>query len=106
PVVETPGALGGLVQPPAPKVVPAGYTLARDFAAPRYVRPRGATHVQVALVPAFRQCVTPDRSHGAPLAFGACGPPVQVSSNLTVGTPDSNGGFANSIGSAYFGVVP
>ena len=31
PVLETPGALGGLVQAPAQKVVPAGYELAVDF---------------------------------------------------------------------------
>jgi hypothetical protein len=33
PVNETPGSLGGLVQKPAPKIVPAGYTLAAEFAA-------------------------------------------------------------------------
>jgi hypothetical protein len=32
PVVEQPGSLGGLVQTPAPKVVPAGYQLAAEFA--------------------------------------------------------------------------
>lgn len=31
PVMDQPGALGGLVQTPAPKVVPAGYTLAAEF---------------------------------------------------------------------------
>jgi predicted acyl esterase len=31
PVNETPGSLGGMVQSPAPKVVPAGYTLAKEF---------------------------------------------------------------------------
>jgi fermentation-respiration switch protein FrsA (DUF1100 family) len=31
PVNDQPGALGGLVQTPAPKVVPAGYTLAAEF---------------------------------------------------------------------------
>jgi hypothetical protein len=31
PVNEAPGSLGGLVQTPAPKVVPAGYTLAKEF---------------------------------------------------------------------------
>jgi fermentation-respiration switch protein FrsA (DUF1100 family) len=31
PVNETPGSLGGLVQTPAPKVVPAGYSLAKEF---------------------------------------------------------------------------
>jgi hypothetical protein len=31
PVLETPGSLGGLVQSPAAKVVPAGYELAADY---------------------------------------------------------------------------
>jgi hypothetical protein len=31
PVLEQPGSLGGLVQTPAPKVVPPGYTLAAEF---------------------------------------------------------------------------
>lgn len=31
PVMEQPGSLGGLVQKPAPKVVPAGYRLAAEF---------------------------------------------------------------------------
>jgi fermentation-respiration switch protein FrsA (DUF1100 family) len=31
PVMDQPGSLGGLVQTPAPKVVPAGYTLAPEF---------------------------------------------------------------------------
>jgi fermentation-respiration switch protein FrsA (DUF1100 family) len=31
PVTDAPGSLGGLVQTPAPKVVPAGYTLAEEF---------------------------------------------------------------------------
>jgi hypothetical protein len=31
PVIEQPGALGGLVQKPAPKVVPPGYTLAAEY---------------------------------------------------------------------------
>ncbi len=31
PVMEQPGSLGGLVQTPAPKVLPAGYTLAKEF---------------------------------------------------------------------------
>jgi hypothetical protein len=106
PVVEPPGALGGLVQTPAAKILPPGYTLARDFAPARYSRPRGAAHVQVALVPAFRQCTKGNRYHGAPLAFSSCAPPVQASPNLTVGTPDANGLFAYSTGSTAFDVVP
>jgi predicted acyl esterase len=34
PVVETPGAAGGVVQAPAGKIVPTGYALARDFQDP------------------------------------------------------------------------
>jgi predicted acyl esterase len=34
PVMEQPGALGGLVQKPAPKVVPPGYTLAAEYEQP------------------------------------------------------------------------
>jgi predicted acyl esterase len=33
PVLEAPGSLGGLVRAPAPKVVPPGYRLARDYEA-------------------------------------------------------------------------
>jgi predicted acyl esterase len=33
PVMEQPGSLGGLVQRPAPKVIPAGYTLAAEYEA-------------------------------------------------------------------------
>jgi predicted acyl esterase len=34
PVMDQPGSLGGLVQTPAPKVVPPGYTLAAEFEQP------------------------------------------------------------------------
>ena len=33
PVLEQPGSLGGLVQPPAPKILPPGYQLAIDYRA-------------------------------------------------------------------------
>jgi hypothetical protein len=71
-----------------------------------YVRPKGATPLRVPLVPAFAQCTAPNRTHGSPLAFPACRPPAPRSSLLTVGTPDSNGRGANSIGSVLFNVVP
>jgi hypothetical protein len=64
-----------------------------------YVRPRGATPLRVPLVPAFATCNSPgNRQHGAPLSFPSCAPPTQESSQLTVGTPESNGRRANSIG--------
>ncbi len=65
---------------------------------PGYPRPRGATPVWAALVPAFARCTSPNRTHGSPLAFGSCTPTVQSSPNLTLGTPDSGGGGAQSIG--------
>ena len=34
-----------------------------------YPRPKGATPTRVSLVPAYRQCTSPDRTHGPPLAF-------------------------------------
>jgi hypothetical protein len=63
-----------------------------------HVRPKGATPMRVPLVPAFNQCTSPNRTHGSPLAFPSCNPPVQSSNFLTVGTPDANGAGANSMG--------
>jgi dipeptidyl aminopeptidase/acylaminoacyl peptidase len=60
-----------------------------------YPRPKGATPLRVALVPAFDACTSPDRTHGPPLAFPSCASPSQASPNLTVGTPDANGASAN-----------
>jgi hypothetical protein len=71
-----------------------------------YPRPKGATPLRVPLVPAFRACNTPNSSHGAPLSFGSCSPPVLRSDYLTVGTADSNGKPTNSIGSVQFDVQP
>ena len=65
---------------------------------PSYPRPKGATPVSLSLVPASRQCSSPNRTHGPPLAFGACNPPEPASSYLTVGTPDANGEPAASSG--------
>src|SRR4051812_28892740 len=64
-----------------------------------HVRPRGATPLRASMVPAFKACAAPNRTHGAPLAFPSCNPPVQASNFLTVGTPDANGvAAANSVG--------
>ena len=58
---------------------------------PGYARPAGATPVNVRFVPSFAQCTSGNATHGAPLAVSACRPPVQTSSHLTVGTPDTPG---------------
>jgi hypothetical protein len=69
-----------------------------QLAGATHVRPKGASPVRVSLVPAYKACATPNRTHGAPLAFPSCNPPVQSSGSLTVGTPDANGAAANSLG--------
>jgi WD40-like Beta Propeller Repeat len=71
-----------------------------------YARPKGATPVVVSLVPAYNPCSTPNRTHGAPLAFGSCAPPSRPSGTLTIATPDANGLPADSIGSVRVDVVP
>jgi hypothetical protein len=76
-----------------------------QLAGATHPRPKGATPIRVSLVPAYKQCAAPgNRTHGAPLAFPSCNPPVQTSNYLTVGTPDANGAAANSIGSALIKV--
>jgi hypothetical protein len=72
---------------------------------PGYPRPRGATPFRVSLAPAYTQCTSPNRQHGAPLSFGSCNPPQPTSSQLTVGTADSNGQPANSQGSVRYDVM-
>ncbi len=69
-----------------------------------YPRPKGATPTRVPLVPAYQPCTAPDRTHGAPLAFGSCAPPSQQSQALTVGTSDANGKATNSVGSVRLDV--
>jgi hypothetical protein len=63
---------------------------------PGFVRPKGATPVRVALVPAYNQCTASNSTHGLPLASPSCKPPVQSSSTLTIGSPDANGAAANA----------
>ena len=63
-----------------------------------YARPKGATPVNLRLVPAFEECTSSNAGHGAPLAVPSCSPPVPASDFLTVGTPDSNGRPVNFVG--------
>ena len=70
-----------------------------------YARPRSASPVQIRLVPAYRQCTDGTGVHGAPLGVISCRPPTQVSSHLTVGSPDANGRPANSTGFVELKVV-
>jgi hypothetical protein len=70
-----------------------------------YPRPKGASPMRISLVPGYQTCASPNRTHGAPLSFGSCNPPVQTSTNLTIGTPDSNGAGSNSFGSVKLTAV-
>ena len=72
---------------------------------PGYPRPRGATPHRTSLAPAYKACTVPNRTHGAPLNFGSCTPPVQASDFLTVGTPEANLVGANSIGTVLLQVL-
>jgi hypothetical protein len=67
-------------------------------------RPKAASPVSVSLVPAYEQCTSPNTTHGPPLTFPSCSPPVQTSKFLTVGTFDANGADANSVGLVRLGV--
>ena len=71
-----------------------------------YARPRGATPTRVSLVTAYKPCLSPDRTHGPPLAFPSCSSPAKSSPNLTVGTGDSNGKPALNEGYLTMSVQP
>jgi glucose/arabinose dehydrogenase/PKD repeat protein len=70
-----------------------------------FPRPKSATPLFVSLVPAYNACTSSNRTHGPPLVHPSCNPPARSSSDLTVGTPDANGGEANSSGTVKLGVV-
>jgi len=72
--------------------------LVAQVASASHPRPKSAKTIVVPMVPAFNACTAPNRTHGPPLAFPSCNPPVQSSTSLTVGTPDANGAGANSVG--------
>ena len=71
-----------------------------------YARPKGATPLRGALVPAYGACAAPDRMHGPPLAHPSCSATTPLSAQLTVGTPDANGRAAEFVGSVRLGVRP
>jgi len=63
-----------------------------------YPRPKGATPLYAPLVPAYAECTSPNSEHALPLSIGSCGPPVPLSPNLTLGTPDANSAPASGVG--------
>ncbi len=70
-----------------------------------YIRPRGATPSVFSLVPAFQECLSPNSTHGSPLAHDSCKAPTQDSGVLTVGTPDANGNPATSSSNVIMRVI-
>jgi hypothetical protein len=85
--------------------VAAVMLLVASVASATHPRPKSASPITVAMVPAYAQCTAPNRTHGPPLAFPSCNPPAQTSSSLTVGSPDANGAAANSTGFIKIAVV-
>jgi hypothetical protein len=75
------------------------FLVSAQLSSATHPRPKGASPLRAPVVPAFKACTAPNRTHGAPLAFPSCNPPVQTSNFLTVGSPDANGAGANSVGS-------
>ena len=75
-----------------------GMMVMATAASATHPRPVGASPLRASMVPAYNACAAPNRTHGPPLAFPSCNPPVQSSSSLTIGSPDANGAGANSVG--------
>ncbi len=83
-----------------------GFMMVAQLGGATHPRPLSASPLRVSLVPAYEECTSPNRTHGPPLAFPSCNPPVQTSKFLTVGTADSNGADAKSVGHFTFKVRP
>ena len=75
-----------------------GVMMLASVANATHPRPKSASPIKVSMVPAYAQCAAPNRTHGPPLAFPSCNPPVQASNSITVGSPDANGAGANATG--------
>jgi hypothetical protein len=81
------------------------FTNTRQTVTTGYPRPKGATPVRFSLVPAFQECVDPNRMHGPSLVFASCNPPAREPSELTVGTQDANGVAPNFTGSVRWEAI-
>jgi hypothetical protein len=75
-----------------------------------YPRPLAASPFRVALVVAYEECTSPNRTHGPPLDHPSCSISEQTSRDVpphvTVGTSDANGPIAQSTGFVRMGVAP
>jgi hypothetical protein len=68
-----------------------------------YARPSAATPMSIPLVPAYKECTTPQTTHRA-INLPSCYAPKPESNHLTVGTNDFNGAAANSTGKVRINV--
>ncbi len=93
-----------MVLPLALALGAVGVMVMASMASATHPRPKGATPLRVSLVPAYNACTAPNRTHGPPLAFPSCNPPVQSSTAITIGSPDANGAAANSEGNVKLSV--
>jgi hypothetical protein len=82
-----------------------GAMVLASAASATHPRPLSATPITASLVPSFVECTgAGNRTHGPPLVFPSCNPPVQSSNNITVGTFDANGAASNFKGSIRLAV--
>ena len=70
------------------------------IADPLFPRPGGATPLRVSMVPAYKQCTSPNSTHVAPLDEPSCTPAVQESALLTTST------IGRGLASAYLYAIP
>jgi hypothetical protein len=80
--------------------------MAVPVASGTHTRPQAGAQFRVPLTISYKECTSPNRVHGGPLASPSCNPAVQSSNFLTVGTLDANGADANSVGFVHLKVVP
>jgi TolB protein len=73
-----------------------------------HVRPKGASPLYLPIVPAFKQCTSPNSTHPVPGGgfVASCVPARPSSPDLTVGEPPLNGKGSNSIGHVQVDVIP
>jgi hypothetical protein len=87
-----------MVLPLALALGAVGIMVMASMASATHPRPKGASPLYASMVPAQQACSTPNRTHGPPLVFASCNPPVATSQSVTIGSPDANGAPANSQG--------
>jgi hypothetical protein len=83
-----------------------GVMVLASVASATHPRPLAASPIVASMVPTFNACTgAGNRTHGPPLVFPSCNPPVQKSNNLTIGTFDANGANSNGKASIRLSVV-